>query len=227
MRPFLNVSERAVLMPMTAISASTKAARGRAGSGAGTCRAGSGSAPRRGRAARRGCPGRRSAAAAADRGRRGLLELRAARALREVARDDDEVGAGGRDGRAQRLEQPRIDAAEVQVGEMDEGAHRCRLRARALARPPAASPQARRPDTIVQRRRHHRHLAVGSASGAGAATTISSPASRRSRAPGDAAEGAQGHDADASGRALRDVEAARPRAGRAASEAPSRTRCCR
>jgi len=53
-----------------------------------------------------------------------LLELRLLRALRQVARDDDDIGPDRFDTREQRLDQSGIDAAEVQVGEMDDRSHR-------------------------------------------------------------------------------------------------------
>jgi hypothetical protein len=52
-----------------------------------------------------------------------FLELRLLRALGQVARDDDEVGADAVDVGDQRLDQRRIGAAEVEVGEVDEGTH--------------------------------------------------------------------------------------------------------
>ena len=51
-------------------------------------------------------------------------EQLAARALRQVAGDDDDVGADPLHRRDQRVEQRRVDAAEVQVRQVDEGAHR-------------------------------------------------------------------------------------------------------
>lgn len=52
-----------------------------------------------------------------------LLELGAACALGEVARDHDQVGFQLMHLGDQRRDDLRIGAAEVQVGEMDDGAH--------------------------------------------------------------------------------------------------------
>src|SRR5436190_17206837 len=52
-----------------------------------------------------------------------VLELALAGALREVARDDDDIGLRVAHGREQRLDQLGVDAAEVKVGEVNEGSH--------------------------------------------------------------------------------------------------------
>jgi len=71
----------------------------------------------------------------------GRLELARLRALRQVARDDDEVGAGGTDRREQRLEDGLVGAAEVQVGKVGEGSH-WRGSIRSYGRVRAAEPRA-------------------------------------------------------------------------------------
>ena len=53
-------------------------------------------------------------------------ELAAPRALGEVARDGDEGWSDRLDGVHQRVDDPRIDAAEVNVGEVRDGRHRIR-----------------------------------------------------------------------------------------------------
>ena len=53
-----------------------------------------------------------------------LLELAAPGALREVARDCDEIRSDLVDRADERLHEPRVDAAEMNVGEMHDGPHR-------------------------------------------------------------------------------------------------------
>ena len=71
---------------------------------------------------------------AGEKGARGL-ELGRARALGEITGDDDDVGRDRRDRRDQRLDDRRAGAAEVKIGEMNEGAHRDRAQERAAAAP--------------------------------------------------------------------------------------------
>ena len=52
-----------------------------------------------------------------------VAELRRLRALREVARDDDDVRTGFAHAAREGYEELRIDATEVQVGEMGECPH--------------------------------------------------------------------------------------------------------
>ena len=84
-------------------------------------------------------------------------ELRRFRTLGEIAGDHDEMGLQRLDRAAQRIEQRAIDAPEVQVGEVDEGAHRVSPLAFA-ARHDHAQPA--RPDAIRERRVHDSHFAV-------------------------------------------------------------------
>jgi hypothetical protein len=50
-------------------------------------------------------------------------ELAAERALGEIARDRHQIGRGRADRLNERREQPPVEAAEVQVGKMNDGAH--------------------------------------------------------------------------------------------------------
>ena len=52
-----------------------------------------------------------------------LLKLPASGALREVAGNGDEIRLDGRDALDERRDDPLVEAAEVQIGEVDEGAH--------------------------------------------------------------------------------------------------------
>ena len=82
--------------------------------------AATGSGGRRRTAARRDCPERRARRGqhrAAARGNCSFLELLGPRALREIAADDDEVGLLLVDALLNRLDQPRIVRAEMQVGQ--------------------------------------------------------------------------------------------------------------
>ena len=65
-----------------------------------------------------------------------LPELAAARPLCEVARHGDEIRRDRFDGPDERRDEPRIDAAEMNVGEMDDRSHRIRSAARRPAAPP-------------------------------------------------------------------------------------------
>ena len=53
----------------------------------------------------------------------GFAELLGARALREIAADDDEVGLQLVDLAFDRLDQALVVRAEVQVGKMDDASH--------------------------------------------------------------------------------------------------------
>ena len=91
-----------------------------------------------------------------------LLELRLrarwVRSPETTTRSGVDVG----DQREQRLEQLGVDAAEVQVGEVDEGSHRRSPQGRG-GRSEGTHHDAgsRGADSVAQRRRHHGDLAVG------------------------------------------------------------------
>ena len=138
------------------------------------------------------------------------------RALRQVARDDDTSGSGvGRPRASSGSSSVGVDAAEVQVGEVDEGSHRRCSSGRPASSAARMHAQARRADAVVRaaasspspRRRWRRAGAVARS----ATHDARSARSRRSRAPGasgpSSARERELQQAPAAG-ALGDVEAA-------------------